>query len=77
MLHLLRDTDATPYEIGRTSPMKSWLVRNGHSSLVKYAQLEASNFQSPLIFQVRLFSLMLFVIIVILFYSHIEKLIIV
>ena len=52
MLHTFRESDHTPHEITRTSPMKAWLVRHGHSSLVKYAQLEVANFKSPLIFQV-------------------------
>lgn len=55
MLHLMRNSDRTLHEVLKLSPLKAWLVRHGHSSIVKFAQLEVSDFQAPLVFQVRLF----------------------
>lgn len=53
MLHLMRNSDRSLTEMLKLSPLKAWLMRHGHSSVVKYAQLEISNFQAPLVFQVR------------------------
>ncbi|KAF2359995.1 Carbonic anhydrase [Trinorchestia longiramus] len=51
MLHLLRNTDISTREIVKHSPLKAWLVRHGHDTLNKFAQLELSNWQQPLVFQ--------------------------
>lgn len=51
MLHMLRNTDRTGPEHAKLSPLKAWLVRHGHSSIAKYAQLEVTNFEAPLVFQ--------------------------
>ncbi|XP_066981376.1 beta carbonic anhydrase 1 [Macrobrachium rosenbergii] len=51
MLHMMRNSDRTSQEIIKQSPLKAWLVRHGHSSIAKYAQLEVADFQAPLIFQ--------------------------
>ncbi|KAK4304263.1 hypothetical protein Pmani_023781 [Petrolisthes manimaculis] len=51
MLHLMRNSDRTLHEVLKLSPLKAWLVRHGHSSIVKFAQLEVSDFQAPLVFQ--------------------------
>lgn len=53
MLHMLRNSDHTPQEMLKLSPLKAWLVRHGHSSIAKFAQLELANYQAPLVFQVR------------------------
>lgn len=53
MLHMMRNSDRTLHEMLKLSPLKAWLVRHGHSSIVKFAQLEVSDFQAPLVFQVR------------------------
>lgn len=52
MLHMMRNSDRTLQEMLKLSPLKAWLVRHGHSSIVKFAQLEVSDFQAPLVFQV-------------------------
>ncbi|MCL4149277.1 UNVERIFIED_CONTAM: hypothetical protein GTU68_065808 [Idotea baltica] len=52
MLHLLKNSDHSSHEMSKLSPLKAWLIRHGHTSIAKFAQLEASNFQSPLVFQV-------------------------
>ncbi|KAA0191789.1 hypothetical protein HAZT_HAZT000893 [Hyalella azteca] len=52
MLHLLRNSDMSTREIVKQSPLKAWLVRHGHDSLIKYAQLELNDFKQPLVFQV-------------------------
>ena len=51
-LHMIRNSDRTLQEMLKLSPLKAWLVRHGHSSIVKFAQLEVSDFQAPLVFQV-------------------------
>ena len=53
MLHMMRNSDRTLQEMLKLSPLKAWLVRHGHSSIVKFAQLEVSDFQAPLVFQVK------------------------
>ena len=60
MLHLLRNSDHHSQEIIKQSPLKAWLVRHGHSSIAKFAQLEVANFQAPLVFQVFLTNKFLF-----------------
>jgi len=51
MLHTLRDSDAFSREQAKVSPLMAWLMRHGHDSLSKFAQLEAADFQAPLVFQ--------------------------
>ena len=51
MLHMLRNSDEALREIGKQSPLKAWLLRHGHDTLSKFAQLEMSGYKHPLVFQ--------------------------
>nr|CAD7197436.1 unnamed protein product [Timema douglasi] len=51
LLHALRDEEFSSQENRRKSPLRAWLCAHASSSLEKFAQLEASGYHTPLIFQ--------------------------
>jgi len=51
LLHSIRNSDIMINEEIKVSPLKAWIYKHGHDTINKFAQLEVSNFQSPLVFQ--------------------------
>uniref|UniRef100_A0A2P2HYT1 Carbonic anhydrase n=1 Tax=Hirondellea gigas TaxID=1518452 RepID=A0A2P2HYT1_9CRUS len=51
MLHMMRNHDTSIREEVKLSPLKAWLIRHGHDTISKYAQLELTDFKAPLVFQ--------------------------
>ncbi|XP_067014102.1 beta carbonic anhydrase 1 [Anabrus simplex] len=51
LLHSLRCEEFSSLDNRRISPLRGWLAAHANSSLAKFQELQASNYQKPLIFQ--------------------------